>query len=298
LTNGINDTLAYRLAEILTKLNMGESLDPQALAAEFKVTLRTVQRDLNVRFACLPLVKSGGRYRLQDAKLGKLTIKDLEQFASLSGVAGLFPKLSERFLRGAFDSGQNSAWMVKGHNYEDLRGKEPLFADIEQAVNEHRHVDFSYTKSNGEFKSYAGIEPYKLLNQKGIWYLSACAGDTLKSFSVSRIEALQVKESTFVPRQEVVAELHRNDSIWHGAARQRVVLQVSSEVATYFKRRKLVPNQVIETELESGDILVATDVAHADEVLPIVRYWIPHVRVLEPVEFQQQLESELAAYLN
>ncbi len=296
----IHDTLVYRLSEILTKLNMGESLDPQALADEFKVTLRTIQRDLNVRFACLPLVKSGGRYRLQDAKLGKLgklTIKDLEHFASLSGVAGLFPKLSERFLRGVFDSDHNSAWMVKGHNYEDLRGKEPLFADIERAVNEHRHVDFRYTKSDGETKSYAGIEPYKLLNQKGIWYISACAGDTLKSFSVSRIEGLQVKDSNFVPRPEVVAELHRNDSIWHGATRQRVLLQVSSKVATYFKRRKLVPNQVIETELDSGDILVVTDVAHADEVLPIVRYWIPHIRILEPVEFQRHLESVLAAYL-
>lgn len=298
MSNGINDTLAYRLAEILTKLNMGESLDPLALADEFKVNLRTIQRDLNVRFACLPLVKSGGRYRLQDAKLGKLTIKDLEQFASLSGVAGLFPKLSERFLRGVFDSGQNSAWMVKGHNYENLHGKEPLFADIERAVNEHRHIDFRYTKSNGDSKWYAGLEPYKLLNQKGIWYLAACAGDTLKSFSVSRIAALQVNNSTFVPRQAVDAELHRNDSIWHGTTRQRVLLQVSSEAATYFKRRKLVPNQVIEAELDSGDILVATDAANANEVLPIVRYWVPHVRILEPAEFQQQMESSLVAYLN
>jgi predicted DNA-binding transcriptional regulator YafY len=298
LSNGINDTLAYRLVEILTKLNMGESLDPQALADEFRVNLRTIQRDLNVRFACLPLVKTAGRYRLQEAKLGKLTIKDLEKFASLSGVAGLFPKLSDRFLRGVIDSSQNSAWMVKGHNYEDLRGKEALFADIERAINEHRHIDFCYTNSKGEFKPYAELEPYKLINQMGIWYLAACADDTLKSFSVSRIEALQVKDSAFEPRPAVEAELKRSDSIWHGATRQRVLLQVSGDVAPYFKRRKLVPNQVIETELDSGDILVATEVAHADEVLPIVRYWIPHVRILEPPEFQQQMELGLTAYLN
>ena len=294
----IHDTLVYRLSEILTKLNMGESLDPQALADEFKVTLRTIQRDLNVRFTCLPLVKTGGRYRLQDAKLGKLTIKDLEQFASLSGVAGLFPKLSERFFRGVFDSDQKSAWMVKGHNYEDLRGREPLFADLERAVNEHRHIDFSYTNSKGEFKTYADLEPYKLINQKGIWYLAACANDTLKSFSVTRIEAFQLKNSTFAPQLTVKDELLRSDSIWLGATRQRVVLQINSEVATYFKRRNLVPNQVIETELDSGDLLVVTDATHSDEVLPIVRYWIPHIRILEPAEFQQQMESSLAAYLN
>ncbi len=79
--------------------------------------------------------------------------------------------------------------------------------------------------------------------------------------------------------------------------RQRVVLRVAGAVADYFKRRQLIPNQKIERELMGGDILVSTTVAQADEVLSIVRYWIPHVRILEPVEFQQQLEVGLAGYL-
>ncbi|MFO1279514.1 MAG: hypothetical protein U1F04_08010 [Burkholderiaceae bacterium] len=40
---------------MLVKLNQGEKLNPQALADEFGVNLRTIQRDLNVRFAYLPL---------------------------------------------------------------------------------------------------------------------------------------------------------------------------------------------------------------------------------------------------
>lgn len=114
LSNGINDTLAYRLSERLTKLNMGESHEPRALADEFKVTKRTVPRELKVRFTCLPLVKSGERYRLQDAKLGKLKIKRLDQFAAISGVIGLFPKLLEKILRGVFETDSSSARMVKG----------------------------------------------------------------------------------------------------------------------------------------------------------------------------------------
>ena len=68
-------------------------------------------------------------------------------------------------------------------------------------------------------------------------------------------------------------------------------------MADYFKRRQLIPNQQIERELPGGDILVSATVAQADEVLPIVRYWIPHVRIQEPVEFQQQLDASLAGYL-
>ena len=51
----VHDTLVYRLSRILFKLNQGEALDPRALAREFAVNLRTIQRDLNVRLAELQL---------------------------------------------------------------------------------------------------------------------------------------------------------------------------------------------------------------------------------------------------
>lgn len=292
-----HDTLVYRLSQVLTKLNMGESLDPQALADEFGVNLRTIQRDLNVRFGCLPLVKSGGRYRMDDAHLGKLTLKDIEQFASLTGVGGLFPDLKDQFLHGVFNAASPKAWMVKGHHYEDLRGQVGVFTELERAIVNHRHVDFTYSKAPGQSKFHSGVEPYKLINSKGIWYLAAWAADRLKSFSVTKIESLSAAHSTFVPRPTVEEELANTDSIWLGSPRQRVLLRVSGQVAGYFKRRKLIPDQLIEKELDGGDMLVSTTVVSAEEVLPVIRYWIPHVRVVDPPEFQKQLEVGLSAYL-
>ncbi len=109
-----HDTLVFRLAQILVKLNQGDKLDPQALADEFGVNLRTIQRDLNVRFAYLPLEKTDGRYHLDPAFLGKLTTKDIERFAGLAGVRGLFPSLSDDFLRDVFDTRVQAALLVKG----------------------------------------------------------------------------------------------------------------------------------------------------------------------------------------
>ena len=104
-------------------------------------------------------------------------------------------------------------------------------------------------------------------------------------------------ETTFPPRSQIEKELATNDSVWLGEKRERVLLRVGAKVAEYFKRRQLIPNQLIEKELDGGDLLVSTTVAHADEVLPIVRYWIPHVRILEPLAFQKQLERGLTGYL-
>ncbi|UYB73081.1 DeoR family transcriptional regulator [Aeromonas veronii] len=54
-----HDTLAQRLGVILTKLNNGQRLVISELAHEFNVSARTIQRDLNVRLAYLPLERDG-----------------------------------------------------------------------------------------------------------------------------------------------------------------------------------------------------------------------------------------------
>jgi len=49
---------------------------PADLAAEFGVTLRTIQRDLNDRLSFLPVEKADGRYHLHPSALGKLSHQD------------------------------------------------------------------------------------------------------------------------------------------------------------------------------------------------------------------------------
>lgn len=294
---GAHDTLVYRLWKVLIKLNQGESLDPQSLAEEFGVSLRTIQRDLSVRFADLPLIRSSGRYRLEDHHLGKLAIKDVEHFASLLGVNGLFPKLTNQFIKEISDPRQSGVWLVKGHHYEDMSEQNALFADMKHAIVEHRHVQFKYSKTSGQAKFYSQVEPYKLINNKGIWYLAAWDSERLKSFSVGKVDALRVEQTGFLPRASIEEELASSDGIWLSKVRKRVVIRVRAQVAGYFKRRKLLPNQLIEREFDCGDIWVSTTVAHADEVLPVMRYWIPHVEIVKPVELQQQLEASLADYL-
>lgn len=291
-----HDTLVYRLAQILVKLNQGEKLDPYGLADEFGVNLRTIQRDLNERFAYLPLQKTDGRYHLDATFLGKLSTKDIERFAGLAGVRGLFPSLNDDFLRDIFDTRVQGALLVKGHNYENLAGKEQQFRELEKAIVAKRQVAFDYQKPEGP-KHYSGVSPYKLVNHKGIWYLAALDGDKLKSFSFTKISHVNILESGFPWSKEIDQRLAEEDGIWLSEERQEVVLKINREVAGYFKRRKLIANQVIEKELADGGLLISAKVGHPNQVLPIVRYWLPHIRVISPEALQQELEQGMAEYL-
>ncbi len=293
---GNHDTLVYRLAQMLIKLNQGEKLDPLALADEFGVNLRTIQRDLNERFAYLPLQKTDGRYHLDATFLGKLSTKDVERFAGLAGVRGLFPSLNDDFLRDIFDSRVQDTLLVKGHNYENLAGKEQQFKELEKAIIARQQVSFDYRKAEG-VKHYATASPYKLLNLKGIWYLAAVDGEKLKTFSFAKLDHVKVLDSAFGWSKDVDDRLAAEDGIWFTETQQEVVLKVSAEVAGYFKRRKLIANQVIEKELADGGLLISTKVGHQNQILPIIRYWLPHIRVISPESIQAELETALSDYL-
>ncbi len=91
--------------------------------------------------------------------------------------------------------------------------------------------------------------------------------------------------------------LAKEDGIWLNAKKIEVVLKVSSAVASYFQRRSLIAHQVIEKELEDGGLIVSCRVAHPNQILPIVRYWLPSVRIINPEIMQTTLEAELKAYL-
>ena len=296
MTKPIHDTLVYRLSQMLVMLNQGEKLDPRTLADEFGVNLRTIQRDLNERFAYLPLEKTEGRYFLNPAFLGKLNTKDIDRFASLAGIKGLFPSLNDEFLKYIFDTSMQQAFLVKGHNYEDLQGKETLFRSLEKAIVARKQVVIVYSKIDGN-KSYT-LSPYKLINHKGIWYLMAVDEGKLKSFSLSKIQAVDTSEDSYIWDSAINQKIIEDEGIWLTEATQEIVLQINPEIAGYFKRRKLIANQVIEKELEDGGLIVSAKVGHPNQVIPIVRYWIPYIRIISPDILQNQLNSSLKLYIN
>jgi predicted DNA-binding transcriptional regulator YafY len=286
-----------RLVEILRRLNEGERIDPKALVSEFGVNLRTVQRDLNERFAFLELEKKDGFYSINRARLGRLTLQDVQRFAGLAGLQGLYPRLSTEMLRDILDASRQSALLVRGHNHEDLSDSEPVFRQLQAAILARQVVSFEYRKPEGP-KLVTGLRPYKLVSQGGIWYLAATDNGQLKSYAFTKIDRLLVGPDTFAPDPAIHQVLAEEDSVWLNLRKTEVVLKVAPAAAGYFLRRKLIDGQKTVKELEDGGLIVSGLIAHLNQILPIVRYWIPSVRVISPEGLQSELESQLRAYLN
>ncbi len=167
---------------------------------------------------------------------------------------------------------------------------------MERAIVSGNHVSFLYYK--GEYpERYEGVAPLKLVNTKGIWYLVARDSGRLKTFCYSKINGLIELNTHFSKEPGTEKMLQEEDGIWLGGEKEEIVLKISRDAAKYFQRRKLIANQVLVSELEDGGLIVSAKVGHHNQVLPIVRYWIPHIVIISPEGLQAELEMELRNYL-
>jgi predicted DNA-binding transcriptional regulator YafY len=294
--NSDHDKLAFRLASILQKLNQGEKLDIDQLAADFSVHRRTIQRDLQERFAFLPLQKVDGLFCMEPAYLGRLSFKDIQHFAAFANLQGLFPNLDPLFLRELFDQRFQETLIVHTHNYENISQRGEDFRKLQAAVQQHQHLRFQYRKEN-ETKTVEA-QPYRMISHAGVWYLSAVNQGKVKAYAFGKMQGIQVQETRFTPDPDIAAMLEQEDSIWLNQNKTEVVLTIAPVIAPYFKRRKLIAQQTLVKELEDGGLIVSGKFAHQNQILPIVRYWIPHIRIISPVSWQEALEIKLHNYLD
>ncbi|WP_037429361.1 helix-turn-helix transcriptional regulator [Shewanella colwelliana] len=288
----LNVKLAERIVSIISKLNLGEQFSLDDLVTEFGVDKRTIQRDINERLSFLPLKKINGVFSLEPVFLGRLSKQDIRNFASLVGVSNLFPKMDSSFITSVLSQAFNSPYLVKAEQYEANTRLEPLLKQVERVISKSLLINFYYKD-----KQYCRISPYKLISQRGVWYLAAVDHGQLKSFALTKITLLVPLAETFISDPEIIQIIDEEEGIYFGKNKFEVVLRVDSDVAHYFKRRQLLPEQVLIKELEHGDLLLSSKVVDGMQIVPLIKRWMPNIEVISPNGIRQQIIHDIHAYL-
>ena len=294
-TASTHERLAERLACILTKMNIGHQLSVQELAGEFQVSTRTIERDFDRLNAYLPLIQDENtkRYYLEPSYLGRFKLQDIQNFAQLSGIRELYPALDMSFIRELLDERANQVFSAKGYYFEDAKQFAEHFKQLAAAIYKHQTIELQYRDQ------CRIIQPYRLIHHHGIWYLAGVFEEKLQTYRLSQIQQLKLlfEASSFEHDPEVLKMLADEDSIWFGREKQQVLIKIQPEVTMFFKERRLFPEQQIEQETEAGELLISCQIRHEMQLLPLVRYWLPYVKIIEPIHFQQKLEQGLESYL-
>lgn len=290
------EKLAQRLSHILALLHQGDSLDKHQLAQAFNVDVRTIERDLGERLHGIAERGLEGRWQLAHAARSTIPTRHLHDYARLAGTEQLFPDTSLRYLLEQLQTPEpERAMQVQPTPQEDLRAQGPqapqAFAQLQDAIAQRRECRFTYKAKPRH------AQPYRLIHKNGVWYLAAVEGDRLKNFSVALMTQLQVDAaSRFTADPAHQDYINAKDDVWFTQQTTEVLLRVAPEVAHYFSRRALLPQQQQRADAD-GSLLVTTHINHPNQLLPVVRYWLPHVRIVQPLEWHEAVVDSLRQVL-
>lgn len=298
------DKILTRLTSILSRLNDGESLSVKELAEEFNVSTKTIQRDFNERLVSFPIYQENKKWKMADGfKLEKATtIED-------AIVLDIIDKLTESIGTGFYSKAKKLLSKIKNDDYnpiytklniEDISDKLKEIQLLESAIKDKKIIDAIYDFE--KYKNEVSIKPLKIVNFEGFWYLVGLdsRNDVLKKYYLKNISFIKLLDENFTTTSKIDELLKNSISVWFQEDNEpfEVKLHISKVISKFFKRKPISPNQIIESLYDDGSMDIVLNITHEMEILPIVKYWLPHIKILEPLWITEILEEELREYLN
>lgn len=272
------------------------------LASEIGVSTKTIQRDLHEALSQSGAYCDGRRWKLNRS-------------GAEDGLAS-----EERIVLGVLDSLAKHAGPAFYHKAHQLleqvscQLEHPLFANldsetlteehlktfslIENAIKNRNLISASYTAITKKRRNVK-LKPLRLAFFDGYWYLLAFdaeAKDTFKKFHLKSLSAIEILDETFIYPKDVSEKIEKAFSVWFSLHESfDVRLWVDHEIAPYFER-KPYQGQRIEGRDADGSIEIVLKASHEMEIIPIVFWYLPHVRILEPKWINDMLMEKIATY--
>lgn len=289
-----------RINQIYSMLkNNTHGLTITELANELNVSTKTIQRDLYEVLSDLGAVKEGRTWKIDP----KLENDDLNS--------------NERLILGILDEMAKSAGNVfysKAHsllsqitqqlehpiftnvNAEYLEDKSiALFEQIEKAIKDKNEIKFDYESYNFH------VKPLKLAFFDGFWYLLALHvkkyKEEFKKYHLKTIKKVEVLNIKFDVPSLVEERLKFSNSVWFNLDEQYSVrLLLDKQIRKYFERKPLRGQSIIGEDRD-GSIEIEIKISSNMEIIPLILYYIPYIKVLEPQHLADEIKDKVQGYL-
>ncbi len=303
------DRRIFRLVDILNKLDSGGKVTVKALAADYAVSLRTVQRDLELLSTAGFLLHSPdkGAYMFEEGfslQKMRLTKEEASLLTFLHEVAGSmgrnFADSAVRIFKKVMPDEYDSPYFAKLPQVDRQQLNTPFREDLEQAVDDSRKIRLVYAGKDKDGEKEYSVCPLKIINYEGFWYvLTQLDGKSwVRKFRVDRIKDVTVTEDYFEPPAKLKAMLEQSVNIWFSDRRNITVrVKVDAGAAEYFKRKVYFPAQKVVQEHKDGSVTLEGKMCYEMELIPVVQHWIPHLKVLAPKSLRDTVMKRVREYV-
>ncbi|KIM07618.1 MAG: transcriptional regulator [Sulfurovum sp. FS06-10] len=271
----------------------------QQLSNQMGVSTKTIQRDLYEVLGEYGAVKKGRLWKLDTTKVEdnlntdeRIILGILDEMAKSAGSSfygkahSLLKQISQQLEHPIFTN-------VSSESLEEKHIE--LFSAIEQAIKDRYTICFEYKKHTFH------IKPLKLAFFDGFWYVLALDiddEDKFKKFHLKSIKNLSFTKEPFELNPLLEERLKKANSIWFDLDEELfdVHLLIDKEIMTYFERKPLKGQSIVGKDPD-GSTEIVVSISHEMEITPLIFWYLPRIKVLEPAWLADIVKKKTKAYL-
>ncbi|MDY0365863.1 MAG: WYL domain-containing protein [Arcobacteraceae bacterium] len=175
---------------------------------------------------------------------------------------------------------------------------------INTAIESKNKISFSYKQYNNQVL-YENIMPYKILFMNDNYYLTAKTEEIYKYsiFRVSNISNVLISNSTFaidVDLLDFINNIQTPFAKYSSNFREnliKVIIQVDKNKVRFFENKKFMPSQENIGFNDDGNYQISFMVTDEMEVEPLIKQWLPYLKVIEPISLDEKIKNDIRKYL-
>lgn len=296
------------MLRIHQQIQSGRFPNNSSIAAEFEVSTKSIQRDLEFMRDRLELpigydyTRRGYYYTEEVSAFPTLQITEGEIFALivaekalqqyrgtsferplLSAIKKMEESLPDTISLNLMDIEQTISFRTRAEQNLNLE----IFDALAKATAQRRQIEMSYRKAGRSETEQRIVDPYHLANINGEWYLFAYdhARKDIRTFAPVRIQSVKQTGKTF-PRPDKFSlekRLSGSFGVHSGEGEHDVVIRFDSRVADLVREKKWHESQQLR-ELPNGALELHLKLSSLVEIERWVLGWGGDAKVLKPRE--------------
>ncbi len=296
--------------ELLKELLKGRVVCLENYATANDISLRTIQRYMKeIREIFVENIeKKGNSYQFISSNILdnlSFTTDELEYLIDILYLvdSSLLKKLDIDSLLSIknFEKKYSNYYLLKSNNFE-MKISKKILNDIKNAIKGRRYVDIKY-KSDKEY-DLKRLKPIKIIISEGNFYLATVSSDIsvnngFKLLRIKFIENVKILSQTYNRDVQINMFLENFQSLFTNYEKEKyeVIIEVDKSVKRFFENKKFLSSQKIIKNTDDG-MTISFSITNDMEILPLVKKWIPNLKIISPEKTRQRLKKELSIYLD
>jgi predicted DNA-binding transcriptional regulator YafY len=304
----------FRLMEILVERKKIKANDKE-IAKELGYSTKTLGRhlkDIATLYSSIIEVKEGRNkvYELVD------TSYVFEKIMTNSDDLYWFFDLIERWDSNIFkDIGyevskkERDVYLYKNSPFEELKSdkQKDIFRSLKSAIinQEYRDIDYIYNAP----RTHRQAIPLKLIFMEQNWYVAIVDGDEgfrfLRIFFIKDVRNSAKRSyegdlnSEELKQYSEFLKTFQNPMSKYAEPKEIARIKASPRVAKYFDKgmKRHLQSQTFIKKNSDGSVEFSLEYTQPIEILPLIKKWLPDLKILSPQSLEDVLRADLEVYL-